>query len=343
MSHGAPRVSILMPTRDQAAYLLDAVDSVIAQDFRDFELLVIDDGSTDASKDLVCSYEDPRIRYVWQSHAGVGAALNRGLTIARAAFVARLDADDVWLPHLLTRLVRVLEGNPSAAFVYARAAGMDASRRPTGDQRGHPPPPADSGYLGLLLGDCTCNIAMVIRRDCLVRVGGYDASLPSCEDWDVVLRLARDDEFVFVDEIVARYRSREGSLSGFQTPHFEAYNSARLAVVARHLSIQDAPSVNAGVAALARRNVAIEVTLRLWAVGRYREAAQSVRAVLASGAPRVAASGRLAWLLFRLIVVNRSVVVQGILARLARWRRSGDGEVGPRVYPAHRDIPNRSA
>lgn len=111
------RVSVIIPLFNKAPYIERALASVFAQTFTDFELIVVDDGSTDAGPAIVESFSDPRIRLVRQANAGPGAARNRGLSEARGELVAFLDADDEWLPEFLSESVRLLDEHPEAATV----------------------------------------------------------------------------------------------------------------------------------------------------------------------------------------------------------------------------------
>ena len=111
------RVSVVIPLFNKAPFIERALRSVAAQTFTDFELIVVDDGSTDGGSTIVRSFSDPRIRLIEQENAGPGAARNRGLREARGEFVAFLDADDEWLPEFLSESVRLLDKNPNAGAV----------------------------------------------------------------------------------------------------------------------------------------------------------------------------------------------------------------------------------
>src|SRR5688572_20456536 len=107
-----PYVTILMPAYNTALYISEAINSVLTQDFTDFELLIIDDGSTDDTVRIIKSFTDPRVRLIRQKHAGIAAALNRGLQEAEGEYIARFDADDICLPGRLCRQVDFLESHP---------------------------------------------------------------------------------------------------------------------------------------------------------------------------------------------------------------------------------------
>src|SRR5437867_9556704 len=109
---GVPRVSVLMPVRDGERFVREAVESILGQTFQNFELLIVDDGSTDATPSILLEFTDPRLVRLRQDRAGLIAALNRGLDLARGEYIARMDADDIALPRRLERQVKFLDGNP---------------------------------------------------------------------------------------------------------------------------------------------------------------------------------------------------------------------------------------
>ena len=108
-----PLVTVIIPTYNRVRYLREAIDSVLSQDFRDFELIVVDDGSTDATSDLMDAYSS-RLRYIFQEHHGVSAARNTGIAHARGSLVAFLDSDDLWLPKKLSAQVDFFRKNRDA-------------------------------------------------------------------------------------------------------------------------------------------------------------------------------------------------------------------------------------
>src|SRR5581483_9754891 len=113
------RVSVLIPTYNRAALLPQAIASVLAQTYRDLDVLVIDDGSTDETPELLKAFADPRLRYLRLEHRGVSAALDAGWRAVESEYVARLDSDDVWQPELLAQLMPLIESDPGVTFAYA--------------------------------------------------------------------------------------------------------------------------------------------------------------------------------------------------------------------------------
>jgi len=182
MSHG-PAVSVLMSVHDGAPWVAEAVASVLAQTAGDLELIVIDDGSSDATPELLSRVRDARLRVVRQERTGLTRALNRALALARAELVARLDADDVALPERLARQRSFLERRPEIGLVGSAAREVDAAGVPV---RVVHPPEDDAA----------------IRRALLEGAGGYDETLPVGQDYDLWMRLARVTRLANLSEVL---------------------------------------------------------------------------------------------------------------------------------------------
>lgn len=202
-----PRVTVIIPCHDLGAYLDEAVDSVLAQTFQDFDVIVVDDGSTDAATTrLLADYRRPRTRVVRQAHRGLPAARNRGLRETAAPYICALDADDRLAPTCLERSVAVLDQDPSLAFAshWVRTFGDETNEwRP------------ERCDLAAVLDMNTINGAALVRREVLVAVGGWDEAMrEGCEDWDLWLRvLERGYRGTIIPEVLFYYRRRAGSMS----------------------------------------------------------------------------------------------------------------------------------
>lgn len=210
-----PRVSIIIPTYNTARYIGETLASVFAQTYRDFEVLVINDGSTDtpALEAVLAPYAD-QLRYVRQANGGASRARNTGLRLARGEYVALLDSDDQWLPEFLAVQVARLDADPQVAVSYANAWLF-------GDT-----PLAGRDYMSLLpstgpvtvraLVEQRCNVlGVVARRAAIAAVGLFDESLSTAEDFDLWLRLrAQGWRIVYDRQPRWRYRKRAGSLTG---------------------------------------------------------------------------------------------------------------------------------
>jgi peptidoglycan/xylan/chitin deacetylase (PgdA/CDA1 family) len=205
-------VAVIVPCYNAAATLPDTIASVQRQSVRDWQMIIVDDGSSDATLDVARSAAkaDPRIRILAQASAGVAAARNAGLRVACASWALFLDADDTLRPRALRRLLQTARGSPETGVVVGRSARLDRHGKTWGS------PCYDlSDPFGVLAYECGVAINSALVRPELVRlVGGFDESLRSAEDWDLWQRLARAGVgFVQLDEVVALYHSRSGSLS----------------------------------------------------------------------------------------------------------------------------------
>jgi glycosyltransferase involved in cell wall biosynthesis len=212
-----PRVSVLVPAYNAARYLPAAIDSVVCQTYADWELILVDDGSTDETRSVVHSYVATlgmKLRYVYQSNRGLPAARNTGIREAQGEFIAILDADDVWLPTRLARGVAVMDSSPCVGLVHSRVARINVD----GDI---------VGYLGFLRKYQAGKIAVGIytrranvlcptvlfRKQCLDVVGLFDETMRATEDRDLWFRIAERYEIAYIDEILAHSRVTPGSMS----------------------------------------------------------------------------------------------------------------------------------
>jgi glycosyltransferase involved in cell wall biosynthesis len=203
-----PKVSVIVPCYDLGEFLPEAVDSVLAQSCQDFEIIVVDDGSTDAATAaLLASFARPKTRVLRAPHAGLAAARNRGIAASTGEYLCALDADDRLQPTFLAKMVAVLDAEPSIAFVSAWL-------RTFGEESWEWKP--ERCDLPTLLWEDTVLTAALVRRAAVEAVGGYDTAMPAQgdEDWDLWLTLVeRGYRGVIVPEILFEYRRRAGSMS----------------------------------------------------------------------------------------------------------------------------------
>jgi len=197
----SPIVSVIMPTRDRAGFICDAIVSVQAQDFTDWELIIVDDGSTDDTAAVIAQYlDDKRIRVLQRPAQGVSAARNCGLRAARGAFIAYLDSDNVWYPGFLTASLNVLASEPDLNLVYGvlvtDSHKLDGTRllwAPFDRER--------------LLSANYIDINVVVHRTGLIeRYGGFDETLARFVDWDLILRYTEHVPARPLPVLAARYR-----------------------------------------------------------------------------------------------------------------------------------------
>ncbi len=205
-----------MPVFNARRYLLASLRSVLSQDTSDFELLVINDGSTDGSETLLAVVDDPRVRIINQPHAGIVSALNRGVDEARGDLIARMDADDIALPHRLRLQLAFMNDNPDIHLLGSRFLYIDARGRTLFS----PPWPIRDEDIRRTLPvfNCFTHPTVMFRRQSVLAVGGYRQELQYQEDYDLWLRLIDRHRVAQLDEMLLYYRLSRASIS-FRNRH----------------------------------------------------------------------------------------------------------------------------
>ena len=207
----SPLVSVVLPVHDGERFLAEAVDSILGQTLGDLELVVVDDGSTDATRSILAGYDDPRLRVVAQPHRGLVAALGAGIAETGAAYLARMDADDVSEPRRLERQLELLERQPRVGMAATWVAVVDEEGR---ELRRHVLPPGhDDLARRLLLRNPFQHGSVLLRRAALDAAGGYRGDYGANEDYDLWRRLARSWELACVPEVLYRYRVHAGAVT----------------------------------------------------------------------------------------------------------------------------------
>ena len=211
-----PRVSVVMPVYNGERFIAEAVSSVLASELREFELLILDDGSTDASAAIATRVTDgdPRVRIIALAHGGIAATRNAGLEHARADLIANLDADDAMFPHRLTRQSAYLDAHPECIAVGSRSVVVDAESKPVGIAgRYFSHEDIDRSLLdgnGGAIGNDTA----MIRKQAALAAGGYAVHLQATgEDHDMWLRLAETGRLFCLPEVLSRYRIHQTNAS----------------------------------------------------------------------------------------------------------------------------------
>lgn len=211
------RVAVIIPAYNAASYLAEAIDSVLAQTYQDWELIVVDDGSSDDTRSIVEKYQPVfagKVRYIYQDNQGLPGARNTGIRSSSSEFIALLDADDTWLPERLQRGVAVMDLQPDVGLVHARIARIDAR----GNLLDKPVcnPKYLSGHIAHHIYTRRAHImcpTVLLRSRCLWEVGEFDRYMRATEDRDLWFRIASRYPFAFIDEILAHYRLSPGSMS----------------------------------------------------------------------------------------------------------------------------------
>ena len=290
-----PVVSVIIPTYNRAHYLGTAIESVFNQTFQEFELIVVDDGSIDETRTLLDAIDDKRLIRLFREHKGISAAMNSGILVARGDYVARLDSDDVWMPEMLEMGAGILNSRPEVGLVYGKAQQMDRNENLQPNIRGNLPRFQRETLKSMLYGDFTCNIAILVRRECFDRVGLYDESMRTSEDWDMWLRVARHYEFAFVDQILARFRVHEGNTTHRTLAAFADYLEGRPRVLDKLFSRPDLPPAVQAMRPMAYERLYMGVGLCWLQTRQMRKALRSFgKAIRLSGNP-VVSPVRIIW------------------------------------------------
>lgn len=207
-----PRVSVVIPVYNREHYVRGAIESILAQTFGDFELLLIDDGSTDGSREVMAAYPDPRIRVVSnERNLGIPKTRNRGLELARGEYLAWLDSDDHALPERLAREVAFLDDNRGVALVGSWTGAMDENGRPLKKVKTLPTAPGEV-RAQLLFRCCLLQYSVMARTE-LLRQYRFREEFPVCQDFDLFVRLGERHPLANLPRVLARRRLHGGRVT----------------------------------------------------------------------------------------------------------------------------------
>jgi len=213
MSLISPRVSVIIPTYNRAHLIDRAIQSVLSQTYQDFEVIVVDDGSTDKTEEVVLSFGSEKMRYVrHETNRGVAAARNTGVRVARGEYIAFQDSDDEWYPNRLEIISKIVEDRKDIDFIISYGKVMkngeiigDVGRAPWINDLSK-----EELVVRLFSGNFIALQAVVVKKEKIIEVGGFDESFPSAEDYDLWLRLIPICSVLFVERPVYNlYLTRE--------------------------------------------------------------------------------------------------------------------------------------
>lgn len=211
-------ISVILPTYNRAYILDTAVKSVLAQTYPHFELIIIDDGSTDNTEEIAMSYQDERIKYFRiKENAGQAKARNFGVERARYDYIAFQDSDDVWHPEKLTKQMKeMLLASPEVGFVYHKIRYDMGNGCVAILPFEHIALEKKSGNIfdQLLYDNLVPCPSVLVKKECFLRTGGFDETMKSLEDYDLALKLAQNYKALFVDEILLEAAYSTSGVSG---------------------------------------------------------------------------------------------------------------------------------
>jgi len=208
-----PKVSVIIPTYNQAKFIDKAIESVLKQSYQDFEIIVINDGSTDNTEEIVKNYSDFRIRYIYQANnVGVSEARNTGIRASQGDYIALLDSDDEFLPERLMKQVQILQNKSSEiGVVCSWSYNIDEK----GNYISKRCLPKKDGYIyeDLLSTNPISVPTVLIRKECFEKVGLFDNLLDGQEDWDMWIRMAKCYQFALIKVPLAKRRIHPNRIS----------------------------------------------------------------------------------------------------------------------------------
>lgn len=216
-----PLISVIIATYNREAFVAEAIDSVLAQTWTNFELLVVDDGSTDQTQAVLARYrEDPRVTLIYQENQKRAAAFNNALQYAKGEFVGILDSDNRWLPHRLERGIEMFRTHPEVDIVYGNNVTIDEQGNETTrmTMRRH------SGRITreLWRDNCVSINTTLVRKKCFDEMGGMDPNCKRSDDYELWLRLSTRYRFLHIPEYLAEYRVMADQLSSDKRARFAA-------------------------------------------------------------------------------------------------------------------------
>ena len=206
-----PKVSICIPTYNRKDYLRQTLDSVYAQTYKDYEVVVVDDGSADETGEMIKKAAYPNLRYCWQENAGDAAARNRLIKLAEGEFITFIDSDDLLMPDAVERMIKAMESEGGNVVVYGPYLRIDRDGNITGSSR-------RKLYSGFITTQLFENILVhscgsMFPKKVLQEAGGFNESLKVCSDYDLWLRLSLKYRFIALSEPTFKRRRHTGNLS----------------------------------------------------------------------------------------------------------------------------------
>ena len=239
----APQISCVMACYNAMPYLPDAVGSIQRQSVRDWELIVVNDGSTDQSGTWLrnAAQSDPRIRVIDQENAGQQAAANRGIEAARSNWIARMDADDIASPNRFAVQMKYLAANPDVGLLGGQIERLGSRRSGLASNF----PLDHDGIVAALMQNhhSLCNPTVIFRRDLFEQIGGY-WSHNIAEDWDLFLRMAEVTRLANTPDTVLSYRFHTGSINGRRIVEAQLFNEYAADAARRRSSGQPAVTMD---------------------------------------------------------------------------------------------------
>jgi glycosyltransferase involved in cell wall biosynthesis len=207
-----PKVSIVIPTYNRADFLPKTIQSVLNQTYQDWEMIIVDDGSTDKTEEIVKGYKESGIRYiVHKSNLGISAARNTGIKKSKGKYIALLDSDDEWFPEKLSCQMKIFQEKDSKCGVVCTSGYMVKGSKLICTRE--IPADLDNFYERFLFENFIWVSSVLVKKECFEKAGLFDENLKSCEDWDMWIRIAKYYKLIFLETPLIKYVIHSGQLS----------------------------------------------------------------------------------------------------------------------------------
>jgi glycosyltransferase involved in cell wall biosynthesis len=226
-------ISVIMPAYNAGRYITQSINSVLAQSFNNYELIVVDDGSTDDTVKQVLAISDPRIILITKKNGGVSSARNTGIKAACGVYIAFLDADDIWVPIKLEKQINFLESNSDFGMVYSNAYVFSENIQDSYLLLGTESLESHNTHCRLLIFNFIPTLTVMIKKNVLENFGFevFDNDLNPVEDWDLWIRVSKICKIYGLREPMAFYRNHSGGIS----KNFENLRTQEYKVLVKHL------------------------------------------------------------------------------------------------------------
>ncbi len=209
-----PTISVIIPTYNRRDTLGRAVQSVLTQTYRDLELIIVDDGSTDDTKTLITGIQDDRVRFIQTAHRGGAAARNVGVQHARASYIAFQDSDDEWYPQKLEKQIHFFtSASPSIGVVYCGLWKRTRAGKNVYLPRDDIYTKEGNVHHQLLEENFITTQSAVVRSECFIKIGMFDENLPGLQEWDLWLRISQKYEFGYIPEALLQTHFTKDSIT----------------------------------------------------------------------------------------------------------------------------------
>jgi glycosyltransferase involved in cell wall biosynthesis len=316
-----PRVSVVIPTYNRAHLIGESIQSVLTQTFRDFELIVVDDGSSDDTETVVRRFGDPRIRYTYQENKGISGAQNTGIRTAKGGYIAFLGSDDLWLPALLQLEVEILGSNPDVGLAYAKAQAIDTDGNLKSQISGTSQKYPGDTLKSALYGNFVCTIAALMRRECFDRVGLFDETLKARVDYDMWIRMAKHYRFAYLDRVLAHFRIHSGRYTRVKSEHFAQVCTSRIKVLDKAFADPDLSEDILSTKPIAYRNAYMDIGLGWLSSRTWRESVRNFRKAIRISPNPLLTPFRILWLILVYNILSKSRWGSRLISALVDLKR----------------------